>query len=74
METATNSPIRQSPGNALPVNLSSVDESSLSMEIFLSHRLPARRHYQRIRYQKRTPMHSDLALKLHFEKFYGAQL
>lgn len=73
METATKSPIRQSPGNALPDNLSNVDESRLLMEIFLSHRLPARRHYQRVRHQKCTPMHSDSALHLHFEKFYRAQ-
>ena len=70
MEIATKCPICESLGNAVPVYPSNVDESSFSTEIFSARRLPDRRHYQWVRFNKCTLLRSDPVLDVDLEKLY----
>ena len=70
MEIATECPICETLGNAVPVYPSNVDESSFSTEIFSARRLPDRRHYQWVRCNKCTLLRSDPVLDVDLEKLY----
>jgi SAM-dependent methyltransferase len=70
MEIATKCPICESLGNAVPVYLSNVDESSFSTEIFSARRLPDRRHYQWVRCNACTLLRSDPIFDIDLEKLY----